>query len=50
MTNYPTWRAIRPDLVAEAGGDQAIAEARKHNQTYIDNYRAEEAADAAREP
>jgi DNA-binding XRE family transcriptional regulator len=39
MTNFPKWSDVRADLVAEAGGEEAVAEARKHNQAYIDGHR-----------
>lgn len=42
MTEFPRWRDIRPDLVEKAGGEKAVAEARKRQQAYIDGYRLAE--------
>ncbi|TDE28565.1 helix-turn-helix transcriptional regulator [Actinomadura sp. 6K520] len=39
MTNFPKWSDVRPDVVAAAGGEQGVAEARKRNQAYIDGHR-----------
>ena len=33
------WADIRSEIVAGAGGDEALAQARRHNQAYIDAYR-----------
>ncbi|MFD1541491.1 helix-turn-helix domain-containing protein [Nonomuraea guangzhouensis] len=42
MTNFPKWSDIRADIVADSGGEEAVAEARQHNQAYIDGYRLAE--------
>ncbi|WP_106396440.1 helix-turn-helix domain-containing protein [Actinocorallia populi] len=42
MTDFPKWSDVRADIVAEAGGEQAVAEARKRNQSYIDGHRLAE--------
>ncbi|GAA0391703.1 putative antitoxin HigA3 [Acrocarpospora corrugata] len=42
MTNFPKWSDVRPGIVADAGGEQAVAEARKRNQAYIDGHRLAE--------
>lgn len=42
MTQFPKWRDMRDDLVAEAGGEAAVAEARKQHQAYIDGHRLAE--------
>ncbi|TDC59506.1 XRE family transcriptional regulator [Actinomadura sp. GC306] len=42
MTNFPKWRDVRTDVVAGAGGEQGVAEARKRNQAYIDGHRLAE--------
>jgi len=42
MTNFPRWTDIRADIVASAGGEQAVAEARRRNQAYIDGHRLAE--------
>ena len=42
MTNFPKWSDVRPDIVADVGGEQGIAEARKRNQAYIDGHRLAE--------
>ncbi|TDB92606.1 helix-turn-helix transcriptional regulator [Actinomadura sp. 7K534] len=42
MTNFPKWSDVRPDVVAGAGGEQGVAEARKRNQAYIDGHRLAE--------
>lgn len=49
MTNFPQWSDVRADIVAEAGGEQAVAEARKHNQAYIDGHRLAECRTDANE-
>jgi hypothetical protein len=52
MTNFPEWRDVRADIVADVG-EEAIAEARRRNQAHIDAHRLAETAqgtgpDAAR--
>lgn len=42
MTNFPKWSEVRASIVADAGGEQAVAEARKRNQAYIDGHRLAE--------
>ncbi len=42
MTNFPKWNDVRGDIVAEAGGEQEVVEARKRNQAYIDGHRLAE--------
>ncbi|GAA2719476.1 helix-turn-helix transcriptional regulator [Actinocorallia aurantiaca] len=42
MTNFPKWSDVRAGIVAEAGGEQAVAEARKRNQSYVDGHRLAE--------
>ena len=42
MTNFPKWSEVRADVVAAAGGEEAVAEARKRNQAYIDRHRLAE--------
>lgn len=42
MTNFPKWSEVRADVVAAAGGEDAVAEARKRNQAYIDGHRLAE--------
>ncbi|GII75987.1 putative antitoxin HigA3 [Sphaerisporangium rufum] len=39
MTSFPKWRDVRADIVAAAGGEEGIAEAKKRNQAYIDGHR-----------
>lgn len=39
MRNFPKWSDVRADVVAGAGGEQGVAEARKRNQAYIDGHR-----------
>ena len=39
MTNFPKWQDVRDDIVAGAGGEQAVAGARHRNQAYIDGHR-----------
>jgi DNA-binding XRE family transcriptional regulator len=39
MTNFPKWTDVRADVVAEAGGEEGVAAARKRNQSYIDGHR-----------
>jgi hypothetical protein len=42
MTNFPKWSDVRADIVATSGGEEAVAEARRRNQAYIDGYRLAE--------
>lgn len=42
MTNFPKWSEVRAEVVAAAGGEEAVAEARKRNQAYIDGHRLAE--------
>lgn len=42
MTDFPMWREVRADVVAAADGEEAVAEARKRNQAYIDGHRLAE--------
>ncbi|MEU6786342.1 hypothetical protein ABZ912_44715 [Nonomuraea angiospora] len=42
MTNFPQWSDVRADIVATSGGAEAVAEARRRNQAYIDGYRLAE--------
>jgi hypothetical protein len=42
MTNFPRWQDVRDDIVAGAGGEQAVTEARQRNQAYIDGHRLAE--------
>lgn len=42
MTKFPRWSDVRPDMVAKAGGEDAVAEARRRNQAYIDGHRLSE--------
>ncbi|GII93929.1 hypothetical protein Ssi02_41600 [Sinosporangium siamense] len=42
MGKFPKWVDVRPDIVASAGGEEAVAEARRRNQAHIDRYRLSE--------
>ena len=42
MTNFPKWHDVRDGVVAGAGGEEAITEARHRNQAYIDGHRLAE--------
>jgi DNA-binding XRE family transcriptional regulator len=42
MTNFPKWQDVRDGIVAAAGGEEAVAEARHRNQAYIDGDRLAE--------
>jgi DNA-binding XRE family transcriptional regulator len=42
MTEFPRWQDVRSSIVAGAGGEEAIAEARNRNQAYIDGHRLAE--------
>ncbi|MGA4994514.1 hypothetical protein [Nonomuraea bangladeshensis] len=37
MTSFPKWNDVRADIVATSGGEEAVAEARRRNQAYIDD-------------
>jgi len=42
MTNFSKWQDIRGELVAGLGGEEAVTEARRRNQAYIDGHRLAE--------
>ncbi|WP_157529958.1 hypothetical protein [Microtetraspora niveoalba] len=42
MTGFPKWSDIRADIVADSGGEEAVAEARRRDQAYIDGFRPAE--------
>jgi DNA-binding XRE family transcriptional regulator len=42
MTEFPRWQDVRGGIVAGAGGEEAITEARNRNQAYIDGHRLAE--------
>ena len=42
MSNFPKWQDVRGDIVAEAGGEEALTQARHRNQAYIDGHRLAE--------
>jgi len=42
MTEFPKWNDVRAGLVTDVGGEQALADARRHNQAYIDGHRLAE--------
>ncbi|WP_277682401.1 helix-turn-helix domain-containing protein [Saccharomonospora azurea] len=42
MTGFSKWSDVRANIVAGAGGEAAVAEARKRNQAYIDGHRLSE--------
>jgi DNA-binding XRE family transcriptional regulator len=42
MTDFPRWQDVRGGIVTGAGGEQAVAEARRRNQAYIDGHRLAE--------
>ncbi len=42
MTSFSKWSDIRADIVANSGGEEAVVEARRRNQAYIDGYRLAE--------
>jgi DNA-binding XRE family transcriptional regulator len=39
MTNFPKWSEVRAGVVAGAGGEEGVSQARKRNQAYIDGHR-----------
>ena len=42
MTEFPRWQDVRDGIVAGAGGEEAVAEARHRNQAYVDGHRLAE--------
>ncbi|MGR6914832.1 helix-turn-helix domain-containing protein [[Actinomadura] parvosata] len=42
MTNFHKWSDVRAEIVANSGGEEAVAEARRRNQAYIDGHRLAE--------
>ena len=42
MSNFPKWQDVRAGIVAGAGGEEAITQARHRNQAYIDGHRLAE--------
>lgn len=42
MAGHSKWSDVRPQVVAELGGEQVVAEARQRQQAYIDAYRLAE--------
>ncbi|WP_322753393.1 helix-turn-helix transcriptional regulator [Frankia sp. Cas3] len=42
MTRFPRWSDVRVGLIADVGGEEALAEARRRNQAYIDGHRLAE--------
>jgi DNA-binding XRE family transcriptional regulator len=42
MSGFHKWRDIRGDIVARAGGEEALAQASRRNQAYIDGHRLAE--------
>ncbi len=42
MTKFLKWSEVRANVVAEAGGEEAVTEARKRNQACIDGHRLSE--------
>ena len=42
MTDFPRWQDVRGGIVAGAGGEEAVTEARHRNQAYIDGHRLAE--------
>ena len=47
MTDFPRWQVVRGGIVAGAGGEEAVAEARQCNQVYIDGHRLAEEQQAS---
>jgi DNA-binding XRE family transcriptional regulator len=39
MSSFPKWSDVRAGIVADAGGEKVVVEARKRNQAYIDGHR-----------
>ena len=42
MSNFPKWHDVREGIVAGAGGEEAVTQARHRNQAYIDGHRLAE--------
>jgi DNA-binding XRE family transcriptional regulator len=42
VTSFPKWQDVRAGIVAGAGGEEAVTEARHRNQAYIDGHRLAE--------
>jgi DNA-binding XRE family transcriptional regulator len=42
MTDFPRWQDVRAGIVAGAGGEEAVTEARHRNQARIDGHRLAE--------
>ena len=42
MTNFPKWQDVRDGIVAGVGGEEAVTEARRRNQAYIDGHQLAE--------
>ena len=42
MTGHTKWSQVRDQIVAEAGGEESVAEARRATQAYIDGHRLAE--------
>jgi len=42
VTNLSKWQDVRDEIVARLGGEEAISEARRRNQAYIDGHWAAE--------
>lgn len=42
MAGHGKWSDVRPQVVADLGGEQVVAEARRYQQAYIDAYRLAE--------
>ncbi|SPL92472.1 Transcriptional regulator, XRE family [[Actinomadura] parvosata subsp. kistnae] len=42
MTNFHKWSDIRAEIVANSGREEAVVEARRRNQAYIDGHRLAE--------
>jgi transcriptional regulator with XRE-family HTH domain len=42
MTSFSKWQDVRGEIVAGLGGEEAVTEARRRNQAYIDGHRLAE--------
>ena len=42
MAGHTKWSDLRPQVVADLGGEHAVADARQHQQAYIDAHRLAE--------
>ena len=42
MTSFSKWQDVRDEIVAGLGGEEAVTEARRRNQAYIDGHRLAE--------